>query len=171
MQALETKRLFLRPVEDRDLPILSEWRGTKDYLEFVSSRKVGNYHLQFMVNLKKGNESVGVVYTFAYNKLDGFMFLNVFIGEKYRKMGYGAEACALAVCHIFDHFPIYKIYCDAFSSNTQSISTMKGAGLEQEGILKGHRLYNGVRYDVVRFAVRQENLGILRGFLQKFKTR
>lgn len=168
---LETKRLTLRLVENCDSPLLTEWRGTEDYLEFVSSVERKKYHLQLMICLKKDNEPVGVVYTFSYNETDGYMFLNVFLDKKYRRRGYGAEACALAICYIFDSRPLYKIYCDAISSNIQSISMMKGAGLVQEGLLRGHRLYNGMRYDVARFAVHRENLGVLRGLLQKFKDR
>ncbi|HEY4528512.1 MAG TPA: GNAT family protein [Candidatus Paceibacterota bacterium] len=170
-EILETKRLILRLADSRDLPILAKWRATTDYLQLVSSVERKKYHLQFMVCLKRTNKSVGVLYTFSYNEVDGFMFLNIFLDERYRRNEYGAEACALAICHIFDNFPVYKIYCDSFSSNLQSVSMMKGIGLKQEGLLKGHRLYNGVRYDVARFAVHQENLGVLRSLLQKFKGR
>jgi RimJ/RimL family protein N-acetyltransferase len=171
MNVLETKRLILRPVKNEDLNILSKWRNTDDFLEFVSSRKNIKCNLQFMIYLKKDDEPVGIVYTFSYNKLDGYMFLNVFIGKEYRQMGYGAEACIMTICYLFDSFPIYKIYCDALSSNIQSILMMRGAGLEQEALLKGHRLYNGVRYDVVRFAVHQHNLGFIRKLQRRFQNR
>ncbi len=166
---LETKRLILRLVENRDMDLLAKWRKTRDYREFVSSVERRKYHSQSMISLKKDDKPVGVVYTFSYNEADGYMFLNAFISDEYRNRGYGAEACALAICHLFDTFPIYKIYCDAFSSNAQSISMMKGVGLKQEGLLRGHRLYNGVRYDVARFAVYREHLGVLRDLLGRFK--
>lgn len=168
---LETQRMYLRPVEDGDVATLTKWRGRKDYLEFVSNREQRNYHLQFMICLKENHRSIGIVYTFAFSRVNGFMFLNVFLDEKYRNNGYGAEASAIAICHIFDSFPVYKIYCDAFSSNIQSILMMKGAGLKQEGLLKGHRLYNGQRYDVARFAVHGYNLEKIRRLLDKFKQR
>jgi len=167
----ETKRIVLRPVEDKDLAILTCWMGTKDYLELVSS--VGNvrYHTRFVICLKRDNKPIGVLYTFSYNKSDGYMFFNIFLSVGYRKMGYGAEACTLAICNIFDLFTVYKIYCDTFSTNTQSILMMKGANLKQEGLLKGHRLYNGVRYDVYRFAVYRGDLLFLRKLLAKFLLR
>jgi len=167
-QVLETKRLILRPVETHDFPILDKWRSTKDYLEFVFSREQKNYHLQFIISLKKDNVPIGVAYTFSYNKSDGFMFFNIFIEKGHRKNGYGAEACTIAICYIFDYFPIFKIYCDAFSVNKSSIAMMEGVGLEREGFLKGHRLFNGVRYDVVRFAIYRSNLERIRLLLQKF---
>lgn len=171
MGPLETKRLILKPVENGDLNILSEWKNTEDFLIFVSSEKNNRHHLQFMIYLKKENKPIGVVYTFSYNKLDGYMFLNVFIGKEYRRMGYGAEACIITICYIFDSFPIYKIYCDSLSSNTQSILMMEGAGLEKEGFLKGHRLCNGVRHNVIRFAIYQHNLGLIRKLHSKFQNR
>ncbi|MEX0933486.1 MAG: GNAT family protein [Candidatus Paceibacterota bacterium] len=169
-QALQTPRLILRPTEEKDLVLLAEWESTEDYREFVSASKI-KYHLRFLICARKGKKPVGVLYTFSYNKTDGFVFLNVFLEKKYRRIGYGAEACILAICYLFDNFPIYKIYCDAFSSNTQSIAMMRSAGLEQEGFLRGHRFYNGMRYDVIRFAVHQSNLVVLKQLLQKFMSR
>lgn len=167
---LKTKRLVLRPVDEQDLELLAEWEGTGDYLEFVSAKKI-RHHLRYVICVGKDKKPVGILYTFSYNKTDGFMFLNVFIEKRYRRAGYGAEACIVAICHIFDELPVYKIYCDAFARNTQSIAMMKNAGLKQEGFLRGHRLYRGERYDVVRFAVHHENLCHLRDLLYKFKTR
>lgn len=166
--ALSTRRIFLRPVNEEDTQLLAEWRNTKHYLEFISSRERRNYQTQFLVCLKKNNKSIGVVYTFAHNKNDGYMFLSVFLVDGYRRAGYGIEACALMVCHTFENFPIYKIYCDAFSSNIQSISMMNGAGLQQEGFFVGHRLYNGKRYDVIRFAVHQKDLAFAKVLVKKF---
>lgn len=170
LEFMETKRLVLRPVEEQDSTTLSRWESTEDYREYVSEVKI-RHHLKFMICLKKSGSPVGVLYTFSYNKVDGFMFLNVFIEKRRRRLGYGAEACILAICTIFHHLPVYKIYCDAFSHNTQSIEMMRGAGLEQEGFLRGHRFYNGKRYDVARFAVHHENLGHLTNLLSRFKGR
>jgi len=39
---LETEKLILRPVENSDLSLLAEWRGTKNYLE------VGARYLEYM---------------------------------------------------------------------------------------------------------------------------
>jgi len=163
--------MILRPTGDQDVLLLSAWKNTSDYLEFVSSQKETKYFLRFIIELKKGKKPIGVLYTFSYNRSDGYMFLNIFLDKDYRNGGYGVEACALAICHIFDVLPVYKIYCDAYSSNSKSISMMRGMGLEQEGFLKGHRLYKGKRYDVVRFAVYRQNLRVIRRFLQRLDKR
>lgn len=168
---LATKRLSLRPVEGLDEALLGFWKRADDYLELVSDRELKKYHSRHMISLNKGSVPIGIVYTFSYNEADGYMFLNIYLVDKYRRRGYGAEACILLICELFDRLSLHKIYCDAFSSNEQSVAMMRSAGLTQEGCLKGHRLYRGRRYDVVRFAVHQENLGVLRGLLQKFKSR
>jgi len=170
---LETRRIVLRPAVNEDLPTLSAWEDTKDYLEFVSSQKGAKYFFRFIIERKRGKGSVplGILYTFSYNKADGYMFLNIFLDSNHRNAGYGAEACALAIRHIFESFPVYKIYCDAYSSNPKAVSMMRGIGLEQEGFLKGHRLYNGKRYDVIRFAVYQRNLCAIEDLLQRIEKR
>lgn len=168
---LETKRIILRSVNDQDSPLLSAWENAEDYLEFVSSQKGTKCFFQFIIELRKNKKPVGVLYTFSYNKSDGYMFLNVFLDKDCRKVGYGVEACSLAICYIFDSLSVYKIYCDAYSSNYKCISMMKGMGLEQEGLLKGHRLYKGKRYDVIRFAVYRQNLQRINGFLQRLNKR
>lgn len=169
MGTLGTKRLLLNPVKDEDLPVLYEWERTGDYLELVSSEERKNYHLRFLIRLRRSGKPIGVIYTFSYNKSDGWMFLNVFICEEYRRLGFGAEACIMLICHIFEHFPVHKMYCDAFAINTQSIAMMESAELYREGLLKGHRLYSGRRYDVVRFAVHQDNLPKLKSLLRHLK--
>lgn len=168
-ETLETKRMLLRPAGPQDASLLSHWRGVEDYLELVYSRGKQRCNLEFMIERRKGGEPVGVVYAFSYNQSDGYVFLNVFVEEAYRRFGYGAEACILAICYLFDTLPLYKIYCDAISSNIQSVSMMKGAGLTQEGLLRGHSVHNGVRHDVARFAVHQENLAHLRMLLSRFQ--
>src|SRR5690606_9858371 len=171
MEILKTRRLALRPVESSDSLILDSWHNSGDYLELVSSREVKNRHTHCMVVHRSTGKPIGEAYTFSYNKSDGWMFLNVFICEEYRKFGYGAEACIMIICYTFEHIPLYKMYCDAFATNAQSIAMMEGAGLHREGLLKGHRFYSGRRYDVVRFAVHQDNLPRLNGLLGRFKRK
>lgn len=168
---LETARLLIRPVKDSDEPVLQAWRGQEEYRKFVFSGNKQHYHLQFMVCRKKDAEPVGVVYTFSYNERDGYLFFNIFLQEKYRRLGYGAEACALAICHIFNTTPLYKMYCDAMSSNFPAVSLNRAGKFAEEGILRGHVLYAGERHDIIRFAVYRENLIYLNSLLERFKAR
>lgn len=168
---LTTRRIALRQVEQRDLAMLSAWQLTEDYREFVTERADAKKDIRYLIICRNGERPIGEIYTFSHNKRDGYLFLNVFMNEKYRNRGYGAEACILLICHLFENEGLYKIYCDAFAHNHSSLSMMRTAGLAQEGLLKGHRLYRGARHDVARFAVHQENLPHLWELLRRFTTK
>lgn len=168
---LKTRRISLQKAQSSDMPLLAAWQTTLIYKEFVNDCSRMKYHSRYLILRQSSHERVGEIYTFSFNKNDGYLFLNVFLVDKYRRVGYAAEACILLICHLFDTEDLYKIYCDALTNNGPSISMMRSAGLKQEGLLKGHRLYQGKRYDVARFAIHKKNLPHLLELLKKFKKK
>jgi len=168
MSILETRRLRLRPIEEKDFLILHRWRNEKEYIQMCSNRRnpvnferfvvelkhdLGkNRHLQLLIEVKDGNTPIGTIFSFDLNSIDGYVFIATYIIGEYQKRGYGAEASILFLCYFFDHFPLHKIYFETFEYNQHSLSTLRTAEFIEEGRFKEHRFFEGKRYDVIRFA-------------------
>lgn len=188
MDVLSSSRLRLRPVTVSDNAILYKWRNDHDYLQMVSPRRTvinfdkfldeqkrafeGDRHMQFIIERRNVTcEPVGTIYTFSFNLTDGFVFMNMFIDSPFRRRGYGPEASTILTCYLFDFFPLYKVCYEAFGYNKPSLSVMKTACLNMEGVFKGHRFFGGERHDVVRFATYRDSLEKIRDLNKKFGSR
>mgnify|MGYP001582364459 CR=1 FL=1 len=184
---LETSRIALRPIEESDYSVLYKWRNEFRFLKLVSSRREvvsfdafskelkrefeRNRHMQFIVERKNEGSSIGTIYSFNLNQVDGYIFVNIYIDEVYENMGYGAEAVTLLVCYLFKFLPIHKIYFEAFEYNGLSVSTLRNAGFQEEGRFKEHRFFDGKRHDVFRFAAYRSSLQKLEPLLRRFQNR
>ena len=114
---LETSRIVLRPIEESDYPILHKWRNEFRFLKLFSSRREvvsfdafskelrrefeRNRHMQFIVERKNEKAPIGTIYSFSFNQVDGYVFINIYIDELYENKGYGAEAVTFLVCYLF----------------------------------------------------------------------
>jgi RimJ/RimL family protein N-acetyltransferase len=85
--------------------------------------------------------------------VDGYGFITVFLDQASRGTGYGVDAFLLLAAHLFEAENLYKVYMDVYAYNTFSRRIFRDARLEEEGRFKGHRLHNGVRHDVIRYAL------------------
>lgn len=184
---LESSRIRLRPVEEKDYPLLHKWRNESKFLALVSpKRELVNFdkfalemkraferdrHLQFMIELKETGLAVGTIYSFGLNLTDGYVFINVYVDEKYERFGYGAQAGILLLCYLFDFFPIFKVYFDVFGYNSHSLSTLTSAGFKEEGRFVGHRFYEGQRFDVIRFAAFRDSIQRIRKIEERISKR
>lgn len=88
---LHNRRIQLRPLEEKDLPMLYVWRNESDFLSLFSPhRNIVNYerfvvehkrdtdksrHLQFIIESVVRKTSVGIGYSYDFNLTDGYVFL------------------------------------------------------------------------------------------------
>ncbi len=174
---METRRIFLRPAEKSDIPLLYIWRNTESYRELFSGRRniismeefEVEYkrdaerlkHVQFLVCLKTNKNPIGLIYSYNYVPTDGHVFMGIFVDEHFRKIGYGAEATILFVKFLFDMYPIHKVLAEIYSYNKPSLSGSKNLGFVVEGEFKNHRFYKGRYWNVLRMALYRENLARL----------
>ena len=65
-------------------------------------------HLQFMIERKSDSKLIGTIYSYNYKRADGYAFITTFIVNGFRKRGYGAEADALFLMHLFKSLNFLK---------------------------------------------------------------
>lgn len=183
---IETRRLLLRLIDDPDLPTLYGWRNEEDFLRNCSYRRtpvsfedfkkelVGDFqrdrHIQLVIMEKVTSAAIGTIYSYNFKRVDGYLFVTTFITKAYQRKGYGAEAFAAFVNHLLSSLPLFKIYLEVYEYNLESLLIMKGAGFVEEGRFRRHRLIDGKRYDVIRFAIYREDRERFKGFLERLQN-
>jgi len=187
MMILESRRINLRPIEEKDNILLHEWRNESNFIELFSNRRnpvslekfvlemkrdsERNRHLQFMIELQIGEKkkSIGTIFAYDLNLTDGYIYISTYVVNEYWGKGYGIEACVLLTYHFFNTLPLHKIYFELFSYNKPSLSSLVGMGLSEEGRFRGHRFFEGQRHDLLRYAIYRDSLKRLRKLVNWFK--
>ncbi|HRH31333.1 MAG TPA: GNAT family protein [Candidatus Paceibacterota bacterium] len=180
---MKTRRIALRPVVVSDLPKLFEWRNSDDYRNLVHYDDSSISYLEFEKEFEKDSrqrrhqyvivrisdgEPIGIIFCHTYSTKNGFCYLNIFIDKNCKKRGFGVDALSLVCCSLFEDVTFYKVYLEAFEYNSFSLQNIRHFGFAEEGIFKGHKMLNGTRYDVIRFALYREDLGLLRKIKNHF---
>jgi RimJ/RimL family protein N-acetyltransferase len=183
---LQGRRIYLRYCNEHDITLLFRWRNSEEFRSKCSIRRnkinlddfkkelerdfQRDRHVQMMIIRKKDGVPIGTVYSYGYRKTDGYAFITIFLSREYQFSGYGIEAIALFLWYLFSEFLLFKIYMEVYEYNTQSLSCICGAGFAEEGRFSKHRLFKGIRYDLLRFAVyRDKNLQQIKMFLRRLK--
>jgi RimJ/RimL family protein N-acetyltransferase len=168
----QAKDLALRPVTDADLQVLHEWRNSDSYMAlFVNRRNIVSLdefkveykkdlerqrHVQFLIVSSKTGESLGLIYSYNANMIDGYVYMGTYIDDRFQKRGYGAMASVLFIKHLFDVYPIQKICLDIFSYNAASISGSMNLGFTKEGEFVRQRFWFGKYWNIIRLALFRE---------------
>jgi len=117
----------------------------------------------------RGDISIGTIYAYSLNLTDRHLFVTTYITKEFQGLGYGPEVFALFIEYLFENLPLYKVYTDVYSYNTNSVRCLKKAGFVEEGRFVGHRLVNGTRYDMMRLALFKESTDLIKSFVATLK--
>lgn len=165
------KRVVLRPVMEKDLPLFVKWindpevsqflsvyfpmmeADEKSWLENLPKRKPGNIVFTIVVDGK----AIGNIGLHGIEMKDRTATTGTFIGEKeYWGKGYGTEAKMLLLNYAFNTLNLRKICSAAIAFNTRSINYSLKCGYEIEGKLRDHTYRHGKYWDHILFAVFRE---------------
>lgn len=185
MRILKGASLELHELQEEHLPTLFLWRNSSDFIELCSTRRnrvsleefraelssdlKKDRHLQFLI-VKKG-EYIGTIYSYNLNCTDGHAFVTIFIAKHWRDKGYGAESVVVFLEHLFREFVLFKVYVEVYSYNLESIYALTSGRFVEEGRFRDHRLNNGERHDLVRFAFFRSQLRDFAPLIEKLTSR
>ncbi len=111
------------------------------------------YQLTFVIMKKENHEMIGMI---DVRIKDHRADLGYVLAQKEWNNGYMTEAVKAMIAELFSHPAIYRVWATCDIENEHSVSVLKKAGLEYEGILKGWRLrpnISDVPRDVKSFAL------------------
>lgn len=172
---ISSKKIQLIGLENCHLRLLYEWRNCNDFVNNCTHRPIVSFenfvtelnndfesdrHLQYIIQLADGTP-IGTVYSYSYNKNDNYLFITTFLSEKYQSRGYGVGAFYLFSKSLFDELGLYKIYCDIYEYNKNSLSLFQKLNISLEGRFLNQKRVNENRFDVLRYAIYGKDLDAL----------
>jgi ribosomal-protein-alanine N-acetyltransferase len=164
--------LWLVPVAACHLPLLIQWRADPVTRRFNPLQPMdeaamlarieregkppseGGTEFRWMVH--QDDVAVGSVVLKQVDRHHRSAELGMGIAPEHRGRGHAARAVRLLLALAFDEVGLERIWATSHHENFASHAALLRAGLEREGLLRGHYVIDGRRVDHVVF-------GVLRG--------
>jgi len=165
------KHVILRPVEERDLPLLARWRNAPENRRFFFSPFLINpggqkrwydelladrNRLILMVDTIDGC-TVGMI---GLDKIDwrnqeaeSGLFL---LDPEQRGQGYAEEAALLMTNYAFDELNLHRLYAVVYDFNEGVIALCEFFGFQREGVLRQAAYSGGKFHDKVILGLLRE---------------
>jgi|ERR1700682_929636 len=182
--SLQGTSLRLRPLMEKDFPVLLKWRNDPTELmlwsearslvtdsvygdELRGEYKQGIYRLCIEEN--GSGQLIGNIFTYGHSLQNHHAYVGLYLCPEKRDSYFGAEAFLLFLKYAFTYFSLVKLYFDVFEYNTHSYQIMERAGFHKEGEFKKHVQYDGQYWTMFRFAAYREDLPRAEKYLERFR--
>ncbi len=86
--------------------------------------------------------------------------IGYFISEEYWGKGIASEAINLVCNHVFNQYPIIRIYAEIFEKNTASGKVLVKNGFVLEATMKNNIIKNGIIQNACIYSLLKENTNI-----------
>lgn len=168
---IETERLILREVSDKDVLDMFEYaslpdfgpvagwephqtiQDTKEVIRIYKNKRIYGQLGVFAVVLKENNKMIGTCELHSYYprfKAE----LGYSINPNYWGNGYAVEASKAIISWGFENLYLRRIECQCYKENMKSIRVCEKLNLHYEGLRKNaYQLYNGKIFDLESYAL------------------
>jgi len=167
-------RVYLRPLERADVPVLQTWINDQDVIrnllnfrpmnreaeeEFVDKITRDPDLLVLGITLRSDDRLIGDVALHRIQSRDRQAGFGILIGEKAEwSKGYGTEATRLIVRYAFDVLNLHRVWLHVLEDNQRGTRAYEKVGFKIEGVLRQSAFREGRYLDMI-------TMGILRGEL------
>ena len=167
-------RVYLRPLERADVPVLQGWINDQDVIrnllnfrpmnreaeeEFVDKITRDPELLVLGIALRADDRLIGDVALHRIQSRDRQAGFGILIGEKAEwSKGYGTEATRLIVRYAFDALNLNRVWLHVLANNQRGQRAYEKVGFKVEGVLRQSAFREGRYLDTI-------TMGILRGEL------
>lgn len=160
---LKSKRINLRPIENKDLKVLNKWKNDYEIFKYLGGGfqpQSINEQEKYISNLINNSgaskrfiidngEAIGMVGLYDINFINRNCDLGIYIGEKSEQgKGYAKETMDLILDFAFNNLNLKKIKLNVVNANNKAINLYNSLGFKEVGILKEERFINGKFEDV-----------------------
>ena len=157
---LKSKRINLRPIENKDL---NKWKNDYEIFKYLGGGfqpQSINEQEKYISNLINNSgaskrfiidngEAIGMVGLYDINFINRNCDLGIYIGEKSEQgKGYAKETMDLILDFAFNNLNLKKIKLNVVNANNKAINLYNSLGFKEVGILKEERFINGKFEDV-----------------------
>ncbi len=163
MNVLQTNRLALMPVCEKDLPFLLDLRWNKQICEWIVHdpisedgqmcwfKSLKNANI-FVIHLKSG-EPVGTIGLIDISSRHQRAKWNLRIHPDHWRKGYAKEAIPVFLDYAFNTLNLNKLTGDCFEDNLPEINNLTKLGFENEGIWIDHYYHGGKFRSSINFVM------------------
>lgn len=116
-----------------------------------------NLHVKLHIKLLESEEIVGYILSYNYNKIDGYMYINILLNNKDDDLF--IESCKIFFEYLFLCFPVRKIYYEIkeYSLNKNYIKNLRKLKFKLEAKLSNDSFFDGKYYNRYIFALYRED--------------
>jgi RimJ/RimL family protein N-acetyltransferase len=166
---IDGKRLYFRPLDVQDEPLLRKWvndpsvrrynphRGPLNSLrerEFIESQGKNSHDYGFGVVVKNGDRLIGSAVLRDIDPVNRSAKMGINIGDTASQgRGYGREAIRLLLKYGFEELNLNRIGLYVFAENWRAIRAYQKAGFVQEGCARQAQFRDGHYQDEYHFAM------------------
>ena len=183
---LKGKRIYMRPVELADAPVLQRYANDPTVRRTISNQfpqsllaeeewikklsKDNEKDVVLAIVLHETDELIGVMGLHKINAKDRTAITGALLGkEEWRGKGYGTEAKMILLNHAFNELNLRKVCSMALAFNKASLRFNEKCGYQEEGRQKKQVFVNGDYHDLVFTAVfREDFLPLWQNYKQKY---
>lgn len=162
---LQSQRLKLRPVAERDLQDLLEingdpevtrflpyatWQSLDDgagWLKRMDALAATGTGQQLVLVRKTDSKVVGTLLLFRFDEPSGRVELGFVLGRHWWRQGLMAEAVESVCAHVFSAMSLRRVEAEVNPANAASNQLLKRAGFTHEGTLRKRWVAKGEAYD------------------------
>lgn len=179
------EHLRLRALESADLEVLWSWhddptlqiemgsrgtvRGHEDEAAWLAAELDKTLPMEGRTFLIEGlgneqPEPLGCTWYGAYDPIDRHALVGLFLAHpRARGKGWGQEALALLLAHLFDDLGLHKARLHVRADHPTAIGTYRKLGFIEEGRLRHHAFYAGRFHDFLVMGLLEDEYRHLSG--------
>lgn len=174
----QTARLEVRRPAWGDLEFVAQWAKEPLLEQMVGSsllqlcRHLGPFHPEVaacalhdptaftvFVHPRDSITPAGFIRLYGVNLSEGFGFLETAIVDRRAlRAGLGVEASRLVLSWAMDALGLRRVEAKVYAYNALSINSLRRNGFTQEGVLRRARTWDGQRWDILVFAILEEEM-------------
>jgi RimJ/RimL family protein N-acetyltransferase len=113
-------------------------------------------NLLLLIAGKRTGELYGFVQTYGSSPYDGHTSVLVYLEERRRRLGVGAEALCILMDYLFTYFPYRKVYAEVYEFNHESRRALENGGFVEEGCFREHVWHDGRHWNLYKYAFYRE---------------
>lgn len=171
MRLLESDRLILKMVEEKDLEYLLDLRWDKSISEYIIHdpisfqdqtdwyKRLNKNNLAFSIFFKKDNgekEIIGTVGLFNINYRHQRAAIRARIDPAFQRKGIATESMHMMMDYGFNVLNLNKITADSFCENKAIVDLITKMGFTKEGVLEKHFFHDGKFRDAYQLGFLRE---------------
>jgi RimJ/RimL family protein N-acetyltransferase len=169
--ALETARLHIRPIENKDAVELFEYRSDaitnkfqgfipkkiEEVFEFIKNNpsefNIVDSWFQLVIIEKKSKKLIGDIGVHFIDTDKKQVELGITIAKKYQKKGFASEALKEIIYYLFNELGKHRITASIDPENNNSIKLFEGIGFRKEAHFIESLFIDGKWVDDVIYAI------------------